>query len=128
MRYLLDTCTFCWAASQEGLLSDLARFTISDDESTLGVSIVSFWEMAIKASLGKWELPAPLLKLKGFAGAEDIQIVPLTVEITEVVRHLPHHHGDPFDRVILGTALNEGWTIISPDDKFDAYMGTTRIW
>jgi PIN domain nuclease of toxin-antitoxin system len=43
------------------------------------------------------------------------------------VAKLPHHHRDPFDRLIIAQSLVEQIPIISVDDKFDAYA-IQRIW
>ncbi|MEQ8847116.1 PIN domain-containing protein [Botrimarina sp.] len=40
---------------------------------------------------------------------------------------LPHHHGDPFDRLLIAQAMAEGLPIVSRDKAFDAY-GVARIW
>ena len=128
MKYLLDSHAFFWAATDEARLPAAVRATVADSANTVGVSIVSFWEMAIKASLGKWTLPISLTDLRSFATAEDISIQPITVEITEIVQALPFHHGDPFDRAIVATCIDESWTLISADPAMDDYSDINRLW
>ena len=128
MKYLLDTHTFFWAATSVGRLPKGVQDLVADEVNVVGVSIATFWEMAIKASLGKWDLPCSLADFQKFASTEDIKIVPISVEITEIVRALPLLHGDPFDRVIVATAIEETWTVLSIDEKMDQYSGLRRIW
>jgi PIN domain nuclease of toxin-antitoxin system len=125
---LLDTRTFFWAATKPALLPEQVQRIIATDGNDIGVSIASFWEMAIKASLGKWDLGRTLSELEQFAIDEDIEVVSITVPITEVVQNLPRHHDDPFDRLIVATALDRAWVVMSIDGKFDEYAGLQRIW
>lgn len=128
MNYLLDTHTFFWTAVEPSRLPSGVYAAISDDSNSIGVSIASFWEMAIKANIGKWDLPITLQDLRQFTQDEYIQILPITVEATEIVRNLPLHHSDPFDRIIIATALIDGAVVLSVDDKLDAYEGLRRFW
>jgi PIN domain nuclease of toxin-antitoxin system len=128
MKYLLDTHTFFWSATNVQKLPKSVQGLIADEVNFVGVSIASFWEMAIKASLGKWDLPYSLSDFRKFANTEDIKIVSISVEITEIVRTLPLHHGDPFDRIIIATALEESWTLLSVDHVMDNYTDLQRIW
>ncbi len=59
MAYLLDTHTFLWFISDDTALSSSAKMLIENPEHTVYLSIASIWEMAIKISLGKLEMPAP---------------------------------------------------------------------
>lgn len=128
MNYLLDTHTLFWLATDTTRLPDNVLSIIADERNVIGVSIASFWEMGIKSSIGKWSLPMTLIELGRRAADEDIKIIPITLEATEVIRTLPLHHGDPFDRVIIATAVKESAAILSIDAKFDEYVGVQRIW
>lgn len=86
------------------------------------VSIVTAWEIAIKQSLGKLDLPKPaerwlpeVLRRTGFDVAE------ISLAAALRVRALPWHHRDPFDRLLIAHALEEGCTIVTYDDAFAAY-------
>ena len=90
------------------------------------ISRASVWEIAIKFSLGKLPLRFPLAVLLGEIGRNRIE----TLEITDAhalrVAALPHHHRDPFDRMIVAQALAEGLPVVGSDAAFDSY-GVRRI-
>jgi PIN domain nuclease of toxin-antitoxin system len=103
-------------------LSASARAAIEDGANELLVSIVTAWEIAIKQSLGKLELLEPaaqwlpkVLPGTGFAVAE----IGLAAALR--VRALPWHHRDPFDRLLIAHALEDGYTIITHDATLATY-------
>jgi PIN domain nuclease of toxin-antitoxin system len=84
--------------------------------------MVTAWEIAIKQSLGKLELAHPaerwlpeVLRRSGFEVAE------LGLAAALRVRGLPWHHRDPFDRLLVAHALEDGYTIVTHDATFDSY-------
>ncbi|MBA2767306.1 MAG: type II toxin-antitoxin system VapC family toxin [Solirubrobacterales bacterium] len=87
-------------------------------------SIASLWETAIKVAVGKLrappDLPAVVLR-RGFT------ILPVSAEHAWAVRELPHHHGDPFDRMLVAQAQVEGLPIATADPRFAAY-GIRVVW
>ena len=100
----------------------IGRTAIEDGANELSVSIVTAWEIAIKQSLGKLDLPEPaeqwlpeVLRRTGFAVAE----IGLAAALR--VRALPWHHRDPFDRLLIAHALEGGYTIITHDATFATY-------
>lgn len=100
---------------------------LEDGTHDVLVSIVTAWEMAIKQSLGKLDLARPaeqwlpeVLKRTGYEVAE------LSLSAALRVRGLAWHHRDPFDRLLIAQALEEGYTLVSHDVAFDAY-GVPRI-
>lgn len=128
MPLLLDTHAFLWWIADDRRLSRRARAAIAQRTDQCFVSLVSVWEMAIKTSLGKLTLAAPLerfipeqLTVNGF----DLH----PVEFAHVVRvsDLAFHHRDPFDRLLAAQALAEGLTIVSADPIFKRY-GVKRVW
>lgn len=122
MRLLLDTHVVLWAATNPAQLSAPARDAIEDGENEVFVSVVTGWEIAIKQSLGKLDLPESaerwlpeVLKRSGFEVAE--------VDMGSVlrVRSLPWHHRDPFDRLLIAQALEGSFTIATRDDVIATY-------
>jgi len=109
-------------------LGGQARIVCADLESELLLSLASAWEMAIKISIGKLELREPLRQvLLQARTVNGIASVPIEEEHVLRARHLPLHHRDPFDRLLAAQALEEGFTIVSADESFDAY-GVSRLW
>lgn len=127
MQYLIDSHTFLWFGTEDNLLPDGVRDIISDPANEIRISIASFWEIGIKYSLGKLPLKVNVLGLEQQALDLDIAIVPITTSSIHQMTLLPMHHRDPFDRIIIATALIGGETILSADAQFDAY-GVARVW
>ena len=126
MTVLLDTHAFLWWIADAPRLSRRARKAIADSACLL--SIASCWEMAIKASLGRLEVPQPLdrfiqqqLEINGF------HLLPVSLEHAAGVRDLPFHHRDPFDRLIAAQARHEEMAVVTVDPVFTRY-GVKRIW
>lgn len=128
MRLLLDTHAFVWFVGGSSELSARARRRIEDVGNERLLSIASVWELAIKASLGKIMLAVPLGELVQEGAVEnEISLLPISREHAIGVTALPFHHRDPFDRLLAVQAAQEGLTIVSRDECFDAY-GVRRIW
>ncbi|MBI1927561.1 type II toxin-antitoxin system VapC family toxin [Candidatus Poribacteria bacterium] len=128
MKYLLDTHTLLWFLAGDIKLSGSARQLIDDLNNEIFVSIVSLWEIAIKASLGKLALVKPFEDLfPEELHLNSIEILPITIDNLIKLTTLPFHHRDAFDRLIIAQALVEGIPIIGVDAAFDAY-GISREW
>jgi len=127
-RFLLDTHTFVWMAGAPERLGPAARERIDSPATDLFLSVASVWEMAIKRSLGKLELPSPLPAFleEQLAGTR-AQILDVRREHVLRVEGLPWHHRDPFDRLLVAQARFESLPILSRDSIFDAYA-IERIW
>lgn len=94
----------------------------------LWLSTASVWEMAIKSSLGKLELPSPLSDfLEEQLSATRTSLLEIRAEHAVRVEKLPWHHRDPFDRLLIAQALFEKVPILGRDPDFDAYS-IQRIW
>jgi PIN domain nuclease of toxin-antitoxin system len=122
LKILLDTVVVYRAATAPSALSRAARELLEDPSHTLFVSLVSAWELAIKVSLGKLPLPVPLETF--FATTtRDLLARPLGLELAAIARvaELPHHHGDPFDRLLVAQAMIEECALLTSDARFAAY-------
>ena len=122
MKLLLDTHVLLWAAILPSRLSDHVRDLLEDGTHDVFVSVVTAWEIAIKQSLAKLELPRPaelwlpeVILRSGFETAE------LGLAAALRVRSLPWHHRDPFDRLLIAHALEDSYTLVTHDDAFDGY-------
>lgn len=128
MRLLLDTHTLLWFALGDQRCSAVARQIIEDPSNEKWVSPASHWELAIKIGLGKYTLPGPFEDFIHAAvdgnGFSTLSILP---QHTGILVHLPHHHRDPFDRLMIAQAMSEQLKIVSADDAFDAYP-VQRTW
>jgi len=122
VRLLADTHVLLWSATDPAKLNQQARAAIEDGSNDIRVSTVSVWEIAIKQSLGKLDLPRPaeqwlpdVLRRTGF------EVADVTVSAALRVRGMAWHHRDPFDRLLIAHALEEGYTIVTRDNVFEAY-------
>ena len=124
---LLDTHTLVWFAWGKPELPGSVRAFLEDPQTILKVSIASFWEIGIKAGLGKWNLPGgDVLALQTLVEAQGIDIVPITVPAIHLIIQMPPHHKDPFDRIIAATALTTGSLLFGSDVIFDEYSVPRR--
>ena len=128
MKLLLDTHAFLWFVTNDPSLSVTARALIDDPANEIAVSPASYWEVAIKVSLGKYPLAVPFEQFfaKGIDG-NDFSILPVEIRHAAVLSSLPMHHKDPFDRMIISQAIAEQIPVVSADAALDAY-GVTRLW
>ena len=124
--YLLDTNALLWISFDRSVMrpgtSDLLF------QAPLFVSAISAVEIAIKAAIGKLSLPPPFETdfenaFRVLLQRSDIDMLPLDLEAIARLRHLPLHHRDPFDRLIIAQALTSGLTLATRDSAFDAYAG-----
>src|ERR1035438_6959601 len=101
MRLLLDTHILLWWLANNPSLSVRARELIADPDNAVFVSAVSLWEIRLKQSLGKLQLPADFEER--LAG-ESFESLPLLAAHAREVATLPWHHRDPFDRLLIAQA------------------------
>ena len=124
--YLLDTHTLLWYLRDTQDLSLLVRQTI-DNADYVAVSIASLWEIAIKRSIGKLQIEIGPFAIELLCRARDIAVIPIRSAALGKIQALPKIHGDPFDRVIIATALAGDLTIITRDKTIPKYPVNT-LW
>jgi PIN domain nuclease of toxin-antitoxin system len=110
VELLLDThIVLAWLLGEDGLGSR-AEQQLEDPSDQLIVSAVVVWEVAIKRALGKLEVPMTFV---ADVIESDAEKLPVSLEHAAGVERLPHHHRDPFDRLLVSQALTERATIVS---------------
>ncbi|MCY7337214.1 MAG: type II toxin-antitoxin system VapC family toxin [Chamaesiphon sp.] len=122
MKLLLDTNIFIWLNDAPQRIPDRIMSIVTDPDHNLSLSLVSVWEMQIKIQLGKLQLQDSLQQILTTQQSEnDLQI--LTIELGHILRlaDLPHHHRDPFDRLIIAQTQAEEMTLVSADGVFASY-------
>jgi PIN domain nuclease of toxin-antitoxin system len=120
MRLLLDTHVLLWWLADDPALSKQARALIANEPEVFA-SAASAWEIAIKRALGKLEAPEDLLPA---LEAEGIRRLPIDFEHAAVAGALPRHHDDPFDRMLVAQAQQEGLTLLTSDVRILQYAVT----
>ncbi len=128
MKFLLDTHVFLWFLREpEKLPSHVVQEIIAAGHFA-AVSTASLWEIAIKVSLNKLQLPKDYGELFPHAIPDSgLRLLPIEPTHLAGIVHLPWHHRDPFDRLLVAQAKTEGLTIISGDAKFSEY-GVSVLW
>ena len=118
---LLDTNVWLWASGASDRLGVRARALIADAAVDVVFSVVSAWEIVIKAGLGKLDLVgAPDDYIRARLRAQRLRVLPCTLEHTLTVSNLPDHHRDPFDRLLIAQAMAEHLSILSGDKHLRA--------
>lgn len=122
MRVLLDTHAFLWWVEDSPKLSERARETIADERNEVLFSVVSAWEIVMKVGVGKLALDeAPERMIPDQIARNDMEILPMRMSHALRVHDLPDHHKDPFDRLLVAQALDEGTPLVSGDPEVSRY-------
>jgi PIN domain nuclease of toxin-antitoxin system len=126
MRCLLDTHTAFWYFEGSPKLSAKAKTAIEDSDNEIFVSIVSAWEIAIKHGLGREKTPlCGVAEFFDEVAASGFELLALEPRHIRLVEALPYHHRDPFDRLLIATAIVEDMTFLSADKnalKYDVHL------
>lgn len=122
MKLLLDTHVLLWWHNEPSRLSETAHDAIRDFDNEIFLSVVSGWEIQIKAQLGKLRLSKPLsIILEQEQSTNAFRLLPVTMAHVFALDLFPLHHRDPFDRLLIAQAHQEEMTLVAHDLKLSAY-------
>jgi PIN domain nuclease of toxin-antitoxin system len=122
MKLLLDTQCWLWGLLEPERLSPEAFLLLENSSHDLYLSAASSWEIAIKTALGKLKLPqAPEIFVPSRMAAQGIAALAISHAHALRVHDLPHHHRDPFDRILVAQAQLEKLTLLTADRIFASY-------
>ena len=121
MRYLLDTHALLWFLEGSPRLPDPVAEIIESADTQKAVSVASLWEATIKISLGKLQVEGGIEDLWEAVVANGFTILPIQEPYLARLAQLPFIHRDPFDRLLIATALAEGLTLITSDQDIHKY-------
>ena len=128
MRYLLDSNVLYWYITNRSRLTRRVERLLDDTGHELFVSTASLWELSIKIAKGKLIVPnSTILSFYEQVDRLGIAILPITRAHILRTETLPHHHGDPFDRMIIAQALEDRLTILTADTDIPLYAAPV-IW
>lgn len=133
MKYLLDTHVFLWMLLHTDKLSKKVYNVLEDSGKEIYLSAISLWEIAIKHQLRKLDLGGVDIRLlPNVAAQSDVKII--TPEPYDFITYselpLKNEHRDPFDRLLIHTAIRNNLILISKDKKFEQYKkdGLQMMW
>jgi len=118
MKLLLDTHVLLWWLADSQELATDAHRAIADGRNTVFLSAASIWEMVIKRSLGKLDLPDDFEQV---VMAEPMRRLDISIEHALAVAQLADIHRDPFDRILLAQCLVEKLTLVTRDSRLSHY-------
>jgi PIN domain nuclease of toxin-antitoxin system len=119
VRLLLDSHILLWWLADDPALPAAAKAAIGDPGSEVFVSAATAWELAIKCALGRLEFPID--RIAAIVGDAGFTPLGIDVEHAVIAGALPHHHHDPFDRMLIAQAQHEGLTIATVDREIRRY-------
>jgi PIN domain nuclease of toxin-antitoxin system len=119
---LLDTHVFLWWTTNDPKLSTKARDLIRDPHNSLSFSVVSAWEILLKARAGRSPIPGNLAKFFE-SNIQYHNFAVLDLHLAHLIKlySLPTRHRDPFDQLLVAQAQTENLPIITIDAKMADY-------
>lgn len=122
MRLLLDTQVFLWMYTAPARPSDDARSLILDPDNERLLSVASCWEISIKYELGKLKLASPpAVYIPARLDIGMTSLLSISPEHVYRVASLPHHHRDPFDRLLVAQSMLEQLPLLTADPRLSSY-------
>ena len=124
MNLLLDTHVALWAITDSPKLSEMARDLIAAPKTTVWISAASVWEIAIKYSLGRGDMPVSSHDAMRYFRESGYRFLAIEAEHAVAVEGLAAHHQDPFDRILVAQALVEPMRLMTHDTLVARYSDT----
>lgn len=133
MKYLLDTHTLIWSIFAPEQLSLKVTDILANKKNKIFVSTVSLWEISIKVAIGKLEQEK--FTIPGFLDfCKQLNFTVLDIIPQNTISYLDlplfKNHRDPFDRMLIATAIERNLALLSCDTKLPQYdsSGLLHIW
>jgi PIN domain nuclease of toxin-antitoxin system len=121
MRLLTDTHVLLWALLEPDRLDPAWRAMLEAPEQQIYFSAVNIWEIAIKRALERPDFTAEPGPIRAAALDTGFKELPISGIHATAVRHLPNHHRDPFDRLLIAQAKSEPLLLMSNDPLIARY-------
>ena len=127
MRLLIDTHLLLWILTSPDRVSQAARDFVLDGQNELLFSVVSVWEIVIKAGLGRSDFSVDPRMFRARLLAASYTELPVNAEHVFAMIGMPLLHRDPFDRMLIAQAVAEGAVLITSDAMVAGYEGPIRL-
>jgi PIN domain nuclease of toxin-antitoxin system len=121
MRLLLDTHVALWALTDDTRLTATARELILDPGNEVWFSAATIWEISIKHSLARKDMPVSGLEASKFLAEAGYAELPVTAAHAAATEQLPRHHADPFDRILVAQSIVEPMRLLTHDRQLLCY-------
>lgn len=122
MRLLIDSRAIVWWMTDDPRLSPTARQILGSSQHERFLSLASLWELSLKVAAGRLQgIGSTIGNLREASAKQAILTLPIAYEHIVRVETLPPHHADPFDRLLVAQALEEGLTILTADRALSRY-------
>ena len=118
LKIILDTYIFLWALSDPGRLTPDYLVEIETLANSIYISSISIAEIMIKSSLHKLEAPFDPIEMIEKSGFE---LLDFSANDAVLLKDMPFHHRDPFDRMLIAQSIANKYHIMSDDAKFKLY-------
>lgn len=126
-QFLLDTQILIWYLNGDSQLSQNMIREIQNRDNDVFISMVSFWEIALKKNTGKLSMPYNTAQLNHFCDLHQFQITPIDENAIDKLSELPFIHKDPFDRLLIATCLIRDLILISADGCMRGYEDSNGL-
>jgi PIN domain nuclease of toxin-antitoxin system len=124
---LLDTHVIIWLIENSSKIPLKIKEIVELSQNNIYISSISLWEIAIKMNSGKLDLKFTFDELTASIKNSEFEILQIEDEYLSRLALLPLIHKDPFDRLLISSALAEELTIITIDDNIQKY-DVSWIW
>lgn len=124
MNLLLDTHVALWAITDSPKLSRQARELLQTPQASIWISVASVWEIAIKHSLGRGDMPVSSQDAVRYFRESGYRFLTIEAEHALALESLPAHHQDPFDRILVAQAMVEPMHLLTHDATVALYNDT----
>ena len=122
MKLLIDSHAIVWCMTDDPRLSPVARKALGSSQHQRFLSLASLWELSLKVAAGRLQGTGSTIgNLQQASLQQGIMILPITYEHIVRVESLPLHHADPFDRLLVAQALEEGLAVLTADRALSRY-------
>lgn len=118
MKIILDTHIFLWTLSNPDKISRDKILEIQTLANTIFISSISIAEIMIKASLKKLDISFDPIEMVDKSGFE---LLDFCARDAVLLKEMPFHHRDPFDRMLIAQSIANKFHIMSNDSKFKMY-------
>jgi len=118
MKILIDTHIFLWMLSYPEKLNEQRRYLLESPSNEIYLSAMSVTELMIKSSIGKLEINFNPVEMAEKMG---VQLLDFSATTALLLKDMPYHHKDPFDRMIIAQSISNKMKLMSDDSKFKFY-------